>query len=118
MAVDGINEWTMTPSRKAGGSPRENTRFSLCVEDEQADAGRDGQTCLARSNSQARTATGKTCSADHEQDWKPYPVDPYSAESGGHTYIVYMHILNRMTGPVTDYQYAIQYNHKHTSAVP
>ena len=21
------------------------------------------------------------CSADHEQDWQPYPVDPYSAES-------------------------------------
>ena len=20
-----------------------------------------------------------TCSADHEQDWQPYPVDPYSA---------------------------------------
>ena len=19
------------------------------------------------------------CSADHEQDWQPYPVDPYSA---------------------------------------
>ena len=22
-----------------------------------------------------------TCSADHEQDWQPYPVDPYSAIS-------------------------------------
>ena len=21
------------------------------------------------------------CSADHEQDWQPYPVDPYSAVS-------------------------------------
>ena len=21
------------------------------------------------------------CSADHEQDWQPYPVDPYSAKS-------------------------------------
>ena len=20
-----------------------------------------------------------SCSADHEQDWQPYPVDPYSA---------------------------------------
>ena len=26
------------------------------------------------------------CSADHEQDWQPYPVDPYSAESADHTY--------------------------------
>ena len=27
------------------------------------------------------------CSADHEQDWRPYPVDPYSAICDGHTYI-------------------------------
>ena len=26
-------------------------------------------------------------SADHEQDWQPYPVDPYSAESAEHTFI-------------------------------
>ena len=33
-------------------------------------------------NSQARTGTGEyyfPCLADHEQDWQPYPVDPYSA---------------------------------------
>ena len=28
------------------------------------------------------------CSADHEQDWQPYPVDPYSAIiCDGNTYI-------------------------------
>ena len=27
------------------------------------------------------------CSADHEQDWRPYPVDPYSAICDDHTYI-------------------------------
>ena len=27
------------------------------------------------------------CSADHEQDWKLYPVDPYSAICDDHTYI-------------------------------
>ena len=27
------------------------------------------------------------CSADHEQDWQPYTVDPYSAICDGHTYI-------------------------------
>ena len=28
------------------------------------------------------------CSADHEQDWQPYPVDPYSASiCDDHTYI-------------------------------
>ena len=26
------------------------------------------------------------CSADHEQDWQPYPVDPYSAICYDHTY--------------------------------
>ena len=27
------------------------------------------------------------CSGDHEQDWQPYPVDPYSAICDDHTYI-------------------------------
>ena len=27
------------------------------------------------------------CSADHEQDWQPCPVDPHSAICDGHTYI-------------------------------
>ena len=27
------------------------------------------------------------CSADHEQDWQSYPVDPYSAICDDHTYI-------------------------------
>ena len=30
------------------------------------------------------------CSADHEQDWQPYPVDPYSAICDDHTYILYI----------------------------
>ena len=48
--------------------------------DEQADAGRDWRTSLARPNCQARTRTGKyfPCSADHVQDRQPYPIDPYS----------------------------------------
>ena len=27
------------------------------------------------------------CLADHEHDWQPYPVDPYSAIWDDHTYI-------------------------------
>ena len=27
------------------------------------------------------------CSADHEQNWQPYPVDPYSAICDAYTYI-------------------------------
>ena len=35
------------------------------------------------------------CSADHEQDWQPYPVDPYSAICDDHTYIhTYIHTVN------------------------
>ena len=30
------------------------------------------------------------CSADYEQDWQPYPVDPYSAIRDDHTY-TYIH---------------------------
>ena len=35
------------------------------------------------------------CSADHEQDWQPYPVDPYSAICDDHTYIhTYIHRIS------------------------
>ena len=37
------------------------------------------------------------CSADHEQDWQPYPVDPYSAICDDHTYI-----HTYMSGSVND----------------
>ena len=30
------------------------------------------------------------CSADHEQDWQPYPVDPYSTICDDYTYILCM----------------------------
>ena len=39
------------------------------------------------------------CSADHEQDWQPYPVDPYSAICDDRTYI-HTYILLRQ-GSVT-----------------
>ena len=56
---------TTTVHVDAGSEIRRNlvgkrARFNLSVENEQADAGRDGQTCLARQNSPARTGTGKT----------------------------------------------------------
>ena len=34
------------------------------------------------------------CSADHEQDWQPYPVDPNSAESVDHTYSPYIGLFH------------------------
>ena len=35
--------------------------------------------------------------ADHEQDWQPYPVDPYSAICDDHTYIHTSHPTPRET---------------------
>ena len=42
-----------------------------------------------------------SCSAGHDQDWQPYPVDPYSAicDVTTHTYIHTWHRMTRMTGP-------------------
>ena len=73
---------------------------------EQADAGWDCRTRLARPNSQARRQTGNInfpCSTDNEQDWQPCPVDPYSCYMCDHdigekpTVILYTYI-NRYTG--------------------
>ena len=52
-----------------------STRFSLSVENEQAYAGRDDPTYLAR----------QMFLADYEQDWQTYPVDSYSAMSADHS---------------------------------
>ena len=45
-----------------------STRFSLSVENEQAHTRRDGQTCLAKPNSQARTRTRKFLSVQLTMD--------------------------------------------------
>ena len=56
----------------------------LSAENERADAGRDGRTCLARPISQARTRRGGKLIFPVELTTsrigsQPYPVDPYSA---------------------------------------
>ena len=71
------------------------------MENEQADAGQDCRSRLARPNSQARTRTGNInfpCSADHVQDWQPNPVDPYSC------YMWSPHIHPTGVGPPKRYQ--------------
>ena len=56
MAVK-MDKWT--PARKSGITSRVSTRSSLSVENERADAGRDDRICIAKSNPQARSGTGK-----------------------------------------------------------
>ena len=46
-----------TPLRTLGGIPWVSTRFSIRIENEEADTWRDGQTCLAKPNFQAWTGT-------------------------------------------------------------
>ena len=53
---------------------------------------RDGTTEPVSRDQILRHARGQgnvhfPCSADHEQDWQPYTVDPYSAICDDHTYI-------------------------------
>ena len=66
------------------------------MENERADAGRDGQTRLAEPNLDTNGEGGNpfACSADHEQDWQQCPVDPYYAESADHT----VHTCTRIGG--------------------
>ena len=45
------------------------------------------------------------CSADHVQDWQPYPVDPYSCHMCDHTYYPYHHV-DRVTSASGKYQNA------------
>ena len=80
----------MDAAAELGRNPVSKHQIQPEYGDEQADAGRDCRNRLARPDSQARTGTGEyyfPCSADHEQDWQPYPVDPYSAICDDHTYI-------------------------------
>ena len=80
MAYGGFNKY-IDAAAEIGRNPLSKHQIQPEYGDEQADAGRDCRTNLARRpNSEARTGTGKysfPCSGDHEQDWQPYPVDPY-----------------------------------------
>ena len=80
----------MDAAAELGSNPVSKHQIQHEYGDEQADAGRDCRSRLARPNSQARGEQGNIhflCSADHVQDWQPYPVDPYSCYMCDHTYI-------------------------------
>ena len=74
--------FTWTPPRNSGGIQEVSTRFSLSME--MSRLTRDGTAEPVSRDQILRHARGQgnvlfPCSADHEQDWQPYPVDPYSA---------------------------------------
>ena len=89
MAVQ-INKWT--PPRKSGGIPQKvSTRFSLSMEMRRLT--RDGTAEPVSRDQIVRRERGQgnihfPCSADHEQNWQPHPVDPYYilALCDDHTY--------------------------------
>ena len=83
-----------------GRNPEVSTRFSLSME--MSRLTRDGTAEPVSRDQILRHARGQgnifSCSADHEQDWQPYPVDPYSAICDDHTYI-HTYIHNRAIRP-------------------
>ena len=85
----------MDAAAEIGSNPAGNHQIQpeYNMENEQADPGRDGRSRLVRSNSRHERGHRNVhfrCSADHEQDWQPYPVDPHSAICDDHTYIRYL----------------------------
>ena len=74
----------MDAAAELGGNPVSvSTRFSLSTE-MMSRLTRDGTAEPVSRDQILRHVRGQgnihfPCSADHEQDWQPYPVDPYSA---------------------------------------
>ena len=89
----------MDAAAELGRNPVSKHQIQPEYGDEQADAGRTAEP-VSRDQI-LRHARGQgnlhfPGSADHEQDWQPYPVDPYSAICDDHTYIhTYIQLYNR-----------------------
>ena len=100
----GLTRWRMAvpldAAAELGRNPEVSTRFSLSME--MSRLTRDGTAEPVSRDQILRHARGQgnifSCSADHEQDWQPYPVDPYSAICDDHTYI--HTYITAQSGPV------------------
>ena len=80
----------MDAAAELGRNPVSKNRFSLSME--MSRLTRDGTAEPVSRDQILRRERGQgninfPCSADHEQDWQPYPVDPYSCYMCNHTYI-------------------------------
>ena len=83
-----MNKWP--PPRNSGGIPKVSTRFSLSME--MSRLARDGTAETVSRDQILRYKRGQgninfPCSANHEQDWQPYSVAPYSCYLCDHTYV-------------------------------
>ena len=79
----------MGAAAEPGRNPVSKHQIQSEYGDEQADAGRNCRTRLARPILRRERGQGAfhfPCSADHEHDWQPYPVDPYSCYMCHNTY--------------------------------
>ena len=97
MASGGINQWTSP--RKLGGISQVSTRFSLCVENDQTDAGRNCQGTKLPSPSQETKLSG----ANGDREIRIFPVQLTTSRFGNltrmihtlmttHTYILHLNI--------------------------
>ena len=72
----------MDATAELGRNPVSKHQIQSEYGDEQADAGRDSKTVsrgqILRHERGQQGNIHFLCSADHEQDWQPYTVDPYS----------------------------------------
>ena len=71
-------------SRRTAGNPSIHSRLRLSLP-ESAGWATPSPLYFRRARGQGNIRF--LCSADHEQDWQPYPVDPYSAICDDHAYI-------------------------------
>ena len=81
----------MDAAAELGKNPvKVSTRFSLSIEMRRLTRDGTAEPVLRDQIPRRERGQGKNhfpCSADHEQDWQPYPVDPYSCYMCDHTYI-------------------------------
>ena len=72
----------MASAAELGRNPVSKHQIQSEYRDEQADEGRDCRTVSRDQILRHERGQGDThfpCSADHDQDWQPCPVGPYSA---------------------------------------
>ena len=81
MAYGGLKQINGRHRGNSGGIPKVSTRFSLSMEMNRLT--RDGTAKYVSRDRILRRERGQVnihfpCSADHEQDWQPYPADHYA----------------------------------------